>query len=64
MSAVQTAFERRDAAKSTRAAWVFAAKVLFALALVLTATFALVRTEVMSADPQQLGNPAPILMLQ
>jgi len=65
MSGLQTAFGRRDSANySVRTAWVFAAKILFALALVLTATFALVRTEVLSADPQLLGNPDPILFLQ
>ena len=64
MSAFQTAFERRDSANPTRTACVFAAKVVLALALVLTATFALVRSEVLSADPQLLGNPDPILFLQ
>jgi hypothetical protein len=61
----ETAFEGREAANSVRTVpWLFAAKVVFALALVLTATFALVRTEVLTVDPQQLGNPDPILFLQ
>jgi hypothetical protein len=64
MSAFQTAFERRDHATSIRAAAVFAAKILFALALVLTATIALVRTEVLVADAQYLGNPDLLLILQ
>ena len=64
MSSVQMIFERRDPVKSVRSAWVFAAKLLFALALVLTATIALLRTEVLVADPQQLGNPDSLLILQ
>jgi hypothetical protein len=63
MSAFQTAYERNDQAKPIRAAWVFAAKTLIALALVLTATIAVVRTEVL-AGVQQLENADPPLILQ
>jgi hypothetical protein len=48
MSVFQTTQERQ---KSIHATWIFAAKVLFALALVLAATFALVRTEVVAGGP-------------
>jgi hypothetical protein len=54
MSTVQTAFEPRDREKSTRAGWLFAAKVLFALALVFATTFALVRTEFLLGAPASL----------
>jgi len=64
MSAFQTAFERRGRAKSIRAVSVFAAKILFALALVITATIALVRTEVLVGNPQHLGNADLLLILQ
>ena len=64
MFASQTAFERRDAARSVRPTWAFAAKIAFALVLVLTATFALVRTEVLSGGERLLGNSDPILFLQ
>jgi len=64
MSAFHTVSERRSGTKSVRASWIFAAKIVFALALVVTATIALVRTEVLVADAQQLGNPDLLLILQ
>jgi hypothetical protein len=63
MSAFQTAFERQDQTKSIRAVTIFTAKILFALALVLTATVALVRTEVLVVDAQQLGNTDLLLIM-
>ena len=54
MSTFQTAFAPRDREKSTRAGWLFAAKILFALALVLAATFALVGTEFLLGAPASL----------
>ena len=64
MSFFQAAFEREDAAKSIRAAGIFAAKVLFALALVLTATVGLVRTEVFLADADYLSNADLLMIVQ
>ena len=64
MSAFQTAYERNDQARSVRQTAIFAGKVLFALALVLTATIALVRTEILISDVQHLDNPELVLMLE
>jgi hypothetical protein len=63
MSASHTVFEHHDESKAIRAPWVFAGKVLFALALVLMATVALVRTEVLVVDAQQLGNTDLLLIV-
>jgi hypothetical protein len=62
MSASHTVFEHHDETKAIRAPWVFAGKVLFALALVVAATIALVRTEILVADPRQLGNTDLLLI--
>src|SRR5262249_14036736 len=64
MSLFHAAFERDDAAKSIRAAGVFAAKVLFALALLLTATIALVRSEALVAEMGYLSNADLLMIVQ
>ena len=64
MSAFQTAFEGHDQAKSMRAVAVFAAKIMFALALVITATVALVRSEVLLAAADHIGNADLLRILE
>ncbi len=64
MSAFHTAFGDRDRTQSIPAPWIFAAKMLFALVLVLAATLALVGTEVLVTDPSHLGNADFLLVLQ
>jgi hypothetical protein len=63
MSVSHIAFERRGRSKSTRAVWIFAGKVLLALALVLTATFALVETELGLVKADQVSDADLRLML-